>query len=64
MEGDEKGIHASDYRAGMRYWESRYIGKFKYGEEEGQGYDDAFIAKLLRPWMDQELDMRMAALNV
>jgi len=61
MEGDEKGVYASDYRAGMRYWESRYIGKFKFGEEEGQGYDDAFIAKHLRPWMDQEHDKRMAA---
>lgn len=63
MEGDEKGIHASDYRAAMRYWESRYIGKFKYGEEEGQGYDDAFIAKHLRPWMDKEHNLRMAAQN-
>ena len=60
MEGDEKGVYSSDYRAGMRYWESKYIAKFQYGEE-GQGYDDAFVAKHLRPYMDSEHDTRMAA---
>ena len=61
MEADEGGIHASEYRVGLRYHEGQFLAAFKKGEN---AYDDAFLAKHLRPWMDKKHDELMASQHV
>lgn len=57
LENDTSGTHAAEYRVGLRYHEGQFLAAFKKGEN---AYDDAFLAKHVRPWMNKKHDTLMA----